>query len=77
MKDGLIPSQKEKNLFFANVNVNLVGGLLAGLVGASFYDLVNLFGISKGFRIIYSFIFVIVFLLIMIYFNSKIIKYNQ
>lgn len=53
-------TQKDKNIFFANANGGMAGSLLAGLVGASFYDLVNLFGLSIFWRAIYSSIFVIV-----------------
>jgi FtsH-binding integral membrane protein len=74
MKENLKSGQKEKNLFFANANVSITGSLIAGLVGASFYDLVNLFGISKEIRIIYSIIFVIILLIIIFFFKSRIKK---
>ncbi|MCR4326993.1 MAG: hypothetical protein NUV46_00230 [Nanoarchaeota archaeon] len=74
MKEDLKPNQKEKNLFFANANVSIMGSLIAGLVGASFYDLVNIFGIPREFRIAYSIIFVFILICIMLYFKFQIKK---
>lgn len=72
MNKNLIPAQKDKNIFFANANMGIAGSLLAGITGASFYDLVNIFEISKGWRILYSIVFVLLLIIIMVAIKSQI-----
>ncbi len=73
----LIPTQKEKNIFFANASVGIAGSLLAGLAGASFYDIVTLVNPSISWRISYSLMFVIATIGLMFFFSSKIKKINK
>lgn len=74
MANKNIPTVKEKNLFFANAVVGIAGSLLAGLAGASFYDLVNLFHLSTPLRIICSLILITATIGLMLFLSSRIKK---
>src|SRR3989338_7063118 len=54
MKQSLKPTQKDKNLFLANIGSSFLLSILAGFIGASFYDLVNIFELSKTWRITFA-----------------------
>ncbi len=66
-----LPTRKEKKMFFASAIVSISGSLIAGLTGAAFYDLVNVFGLGKGWRIGYAFFFAILFISIILWLAKK------
>ena len=68
----LMPTQKEKNLFFTAATVGLVGGLLGNLFISAGFDLLNSYEITRESRWFVFIVSGIVFFGIAIWFMKKI-----
>jgi len=69
---NLIPSQKEKNIFFAGAMVGLAGGVIGKLFISSLFELIEYSNISPYINLFLLIVSGLVFLGIIIWFGKKI-----